>query len=47
VLDVVRSTAHAFQIVPIVVIAAKTPEGFQRVRPAPAYTLFKIREIAV
>jgi hypothetical protein len=47
VLDVARNTAHAFQIVPIVVIAAKTPGGFQRVKPAPAYTLIKIREIAV
>jgi hypothetical protein len=42
-----RSAASSSCGAPIVVIAAKTPEGFQRVKPAPAYTLIKIREIAV
>ena len=46
-LGMARSRSHGFELVPIAVIAVKTPVGFQRVKPAIAYTLVKIREHAV
>jgi len=42
-----RSSSHAFQIVPIVVVGVNTSNGFAPVTPALFFTPIQIKELAV
>jgi hypothetical protein len=46
-IGVVRTPTNGFAIVEVLVVAAKTPNGFQRVAPASFFTLIKLKELAV
>jgi hypothetical protein len=46
-LEMARSTSHAFQIIPIVVIGVHTPNGYRQVAPALFFTLVEVKELAV
>jgi hypothetical protein len=46
-LETARSKSHAFQVVPIVVVGFKGPNGFQQLQPALVFTLVKVKEFAV
>ena len=42
-----RTRADAFSLVPIIVIGVNTPAGMKSVKPAPFFTLIKVKEYAV
>ncbi len=42
-----RTMSHAFQIIPVAVIAVNTPGGFRPVASALFFTLVKVKEFAV
>jgi hypothetical protein len=44
---VARTGEHAFRIMPVAVVAMKTPAGFQQVAPHVFFTLVKLKEFAV
>jgi len=44
---IARSSSHAFQIVPIVVVGVNTSNGFAPVAPALFFTPIQIKELAV
>src|SRR5215470_16960269 len=44
---IARSSSHAFQIVPIVVVGVNTSNGFAPVTPALFFTPIQIKELAV
>jgi len=44
---IARSSSHAFQIVPIVVVGVNTSNGFTLVKPALFFTPIQIKELAV
>jgi hypothetical protein len=46
-LGVARGSAHAFHIIPIVVIAVSTPNGYRPAKPALFFAPVKIAEFAV
>src|SRR5262245_9695054 len=46
-LGIVRTGEHAFRIMPVAVVAMKTPAGFQQVAPHVFFTLVKVKEFAV
>src|SRR3954469_3316619 len=43
-LSVARSAAHAFRIIPIVVVAAETPAGYRAAEPALFFTVVEVEE---
>jgi hypothetical protein len=45
--EMARGKSHAFQVVPIVVVGFKGPNGFQQLQPALVFTLVKVKEFAV
>jgi hypothetical protein len=45
--DITRTTTEAFEIVPIIVVAIRTPEGMRLAAPALFFTFVKIKEVAV
>ena len=46
-LGIARTGEHAFRIMPVAVVAMKTPAGFQQVAPHKFFTLVKVKEFAV
>jgi hypothetical protein len=46
-LGIVRNRAHAFQIMPIVVVGMNTPTGYRQSAPALFFTPVKVSEFAV
>jgi hypothetical protein len=46
-IGITRTATEAFQIVPIIVVAIRTPEGLRPAAPALFFTLVKIKELAV
>ena len=45
--EMARGKSHAFQVVPIVVVGFKGPNGFQQLQPTLVFTLIKVKEFAV
>ena len=46
-LGMARTMSHAFQIIPVAVIAVNTPGGFRPVKSALFFTMIKVKEFAV
>ena len=46
-LGMARSSSHAFQIIPIVVVGVNAPSGYRPVNPAHFFTLVEVKEFAV
>jgi hypothetical protein len=44
---ITRTATESFQIVPILVVAIRTPEGMRPAAPALFFTLVKVKEVAV
>lgn len=45
--DITRTATEAFEIIPVIVVAIRTPEGMRLATPTPFFTLVKINEVAV
>ena len=46
-LGITRTPTEAFQILPVLVVAIRTPQGMRPTNPSIFFTLIKIREIAI
>jgi hypothetical protein len=46
-LEMARSAAHTFKIIPIIVIGENSPTGYRSVEPVSSLMLVEIRELAI